>query len=128
MNDDDRELRELFARLKQEDRARTPSFRTPIAREAPRWGRGTRVVVAAAVILITLVLARPDRTPRNMARQVVDLGTAAWRSPTDFLLITPGSQLLRSVPAVGLPDGWTPIGLRGPVPASESTRSRRTPS
>jgi hypothetical protein len=128
MSDDDRELRDLFARLKQEDRARTPSFRTPIAREAPRWGRGARVVVAAAVILITLVLARPDRTPRNMARQVVDLGTAAWRSPTDFLLITPGRDLLRSVPAVGSPDDWPPIDLPGRSPTPESTRSQRTPS
>ena len=128
MNDDDRELRELFSRLKQEDRARVPSFRMPSAREAPRWGPMARVAVAAAIVLIALVLLRPDRTPPTMTRQLVDLGTPGWQSPTDFLLITPGSELLRSVPAVGSPDDWTPIDLRGPVPAPESTRSRRTPS
>src|SRR5688500_19165067 len=98
MNDDDRELRELFARLKQEDRARVPSFRTPVAKEAPRSGRAARVAIAAAIVLIAFVLARPDQTPRTMPRPVVDLGAAAWQSPTDFLLITPGNELLRSMP------------------------------
>ena len=119
MNDDDRQLRELFSRLKGEDRARVPSYRTPVATVVPRW---------RPVALIALVLGRPDRTPPNMARQLVDLGAATWESPTDFLLITPGSELLRSMPAVGSPDDWTPIDLRGRSPASESTRSQRTPS
>ena len=126
MTDDDRELRELFSRLKQEDRARVPSYRTPVARLASRWPVG-RLTVAAAIVLIALVLGRPDRTPTR-ARQLVDLGAATWESPTDFLLITPGSELLRSIPAVGSPDDWTPIDLRGRSPASESTRSQRTPS
>jgi hypothetical protein len=128
MNDDDRELRRLFARLKQEDRVRVPSFRTPVARESRRWAWGGRVAVAAAIVLIALVLALPDRTPRTTAHQVVDLGTTAWQSPTDFLLITPGSELLRSVPTVGSPHDWTPIDLRQRSPAPESTRSQRTPS
>ena len=128
MNDDDRDLRALFARLKQEDRARVPSFRAPRAREAPRWGRVGQVALAAAVVLIALVLAWPDRTPPAVARPAVDLRTVAWQSPTDFLLITPGSELLRTVPAVGSPDDWTPIDLPGRLPAPESTRSQRTPS
>lgn len=127
MIDDDRELRELFSRLKREDRTRVPSYRTPVARVAPRWRPVARLAVAAAVVLIALVLGRPDRTP-NMARQLVDLGAATWEAPTDFLLITPGSELLRSIPTVGSPDDWTPINLRGRSPASESTRSQRTPS
>jgi hypothetical protein len=128
MNDADRELRERFAQLKQEDRSRVPSFRKPSAREAMRWRPVARVAVAAGIVLIAVVLARPDRTPPTVARQIVDLGAAAWRSPTDFLLITPGSELLRSVPAVGSPDAWTPMDLPGVSPASESTRSQRTPS
>jgi hypothetical protein len=123
MNDVDRELREMFARLRQEDRAHMPSFRAPAAREAPRWIWSPRIAVAAAVVLIALVLARPDRDPRNTSLHVVDLGAAAWQSPTDFLLITPGSELLRTVPAVGSPGDWTPIDLRGRSPAPESTRS-----
>lgn len=129
MTDDDRDLRERFARLKQEDRAHLPPFRVPRARETPRWGRPGRLAAAAAIVLIAFVLARPDRTPPPVTgHQGVDLGTVAWKSPTDFLLITPGSELMRTVPAVGSPDDWTPIDLPGRSPAPESTRSQRTPS
>ena len=127
MNDDDRELREMFSRLRQEDRARIPSFRAPAAREAPRWMWAPRIAAAAAIVLITLVLAWPDR-PQSVTLHGVDLGAAAWQSPTDFLLITPGSELLRTVPAVGSPDDWSAIELPGRSPAPESTRSGRTPS
>jgi len=127
MKNEDRELRELFARLREEDRARIPSFRAPAAREAPRWMWAPRIAAAAAIVLITLVLAWPDR-PQSVTLHGVDLGAAAWQSPTDFLLITPGSELLRTVPAVGSPDDWTAIDLRRRLPAPESTRSERTPS
>jgi negative regulator of sigma E activity len=73
MNDDDRDLRELFAQLKREDRDRILSFQTPAARAAPRWRPVARVAAAAAIALIVLVLAQPDRTPPTMARHVVDL-------------------------------------------------------
>jgi len=53
----------------------------------------------------------------------VDLGATAWRSPTDFLLATPGSVLMRTVPALGSPDRWVPIDVRRLPSAPESTRS-----
>ena len=128
MSDDDRELRQHFAQLKEEDRARVPAFRAPAVRAVPRWRPVVRVALAAAIVIIAIVLARPDQTPRIMAGPIVDLGATAWHSPTDFLLTTPGSKFLRSVPAVGSPDGWTPIDPRGRFPMPESTRSPRTPS
>lgn len=121
MSDDDRELRKLFAQLKDEDRGHTPSFRAPVMKVASRWILPARVALAAAIVVIAVVLARPDQTPRTAMRPAVDLGTTAWRSPTDFLLNTPGSELLRSVPSVGSPDDWTPMSPRGSAPA-ESTR------
>lgn len=121
MTDDDRDLREGFARLRDEDRARVPAFRVPPA--APRWTWSPRVVIAAAIILVALMLARPDRTPTSLSSRFVDLRTATWQSPTDFLLVTPGSELLRSVPAVGSPDLLAPIETRGQSPAPESTRT-----
>jgi hypothetical protein len=123
MNDDDRDLRELFARLRQEDRAGAPSFRAPAPREAPRWMRASRLAAAAAIVLLALVLGRPDRTRHRPSHYVVDPGAIVWRSPTDFLLVTPGRELLRTVPAVGSPDDWTPIDLRGGPSAPETTRS-----
>jgi hypothetical protein len=129
MTDEDRDLRERFARLRHEDRAHVPPFRAPRAQVAPRWRRLGQIAAAAAVVLIAVVLARPDRTPPPiLGRQIVDLGTVDWKSPTDFLLLTPGSELMRTVPAVGSPDDWTLIDLRRRSPAPESTRSQRSPS
>ena len=121
MKDDDRSLRELFARLKHEDRARTPPFRTPERRVRTRPVWLPRVAIAAAIALIAIVLTRPDHPSRNVP--VIDLGAATWHSPTDFLLVTPGSDLMRTVPAFGSPDHWAPVELRRPSPAPESTRS-----
>jgi hypothetical protein len=121
MSDDNRRLRELFARLKQEDRARTPSFRAPERRVVtrPRWV--PRLAIAAAIVLVALVLARSDEPSPD--RAVVDLGATTWRSPTDFLLATPGADLMRTVPALGSSDRWVPVEMRRPSPAPESTRS-----
>lgn len=119
---DDRGLREMFAQLKAEERAHVPPFRTltPRAKPQPTWL--PRVAVAAVIALIALVLTRPDRPPRNTSLHMVNLGTTVWRSPTDFLLTTPGSELMRTVPVVGAPDHWG-IDVRRRSPAPESTRS-----
>jgi hypothetical protein len=122
MSDDDRGLRELFARLRAEERADVPSFRAPARRAKSRPVRFAQVAVAAAIVLIALVLARLDHPPQTSSHQVVDLGDAVWRSPTDFLLVTPGSELMRTVPAVGSPNHWG-IDLPSRSPAPESTRS-----
>ena len=128
MNDDDRELREMFARLRQEDHAHVPPFQLPAARPTSPWALPMKVAAAAAVILVAVVLAVPDSGQRGVPVQLVDLGDAAWHSPTDFLLNTPGDELLRRIPPIGSPQGWTPIDLQDGSPASESTRTRRNPS
>ena len=124
MSDDDRDLRDRFAQLRHEDRSRVPAFGVPVAGDAsrPRWPVG--IAVAAATTLIALVLTQPDRHPSVL----VDPGATAWRSPTDFLLITPGGEMLRTVPAVGSPNDWLPLDLRTRLPMPESTRSQRPPS
>jgi hypothetical protein len=122
MSDDDRDLRELFAGLKAEDRGHSPPFRRPVRTERRRpWS--PRLAVAAAIVLIAVVLTRPDAPPRNTSPQLVDPGAVTWRSPTDFLLNTPGNELMRTVPTVGSPDLWGPIELRARSPVPESTRS-----
>jgi hypothetical protein len=120
MKDDDREFRELYARLKAEDRAHTPPYRAPMRAEPRRRPWSPRIAVAAAIVLIALILARPDAPPPHAFQP--DLRRSTWRSPTDFLLETPGSELLRTVPVVGSPHFWTPE-LPGRSPTAESTRS-----
>jgi len=121
MSDDDRDLRERFARLRDEERAHAPAFH--VTRQAPRWTWSPRVVIAAAIVLIALVLARPDQAPRRFAHPGIDLGVVAWQSPTDFLLVTPGRELMRTVPDFGSPEPLVPIDLHGRPSAPESTRS-----
>jgi hypothetical protein len=124
MNDDDRGLRQLFAQLRHEDWAGVSPFRAPALGEASRRRQSLRLLLAAAaIVLIALLLARPQRNPWNTPSHVVDLGAAAWRSPTDFLLTTPGRELLRTVPALGSPDQWRVTDVRHRSPAPESTRS-----
>ena len=128
MNDDDRDLRDMFARLRREDHAHVPPFRLPASRPVSPWALPVKVAAAAAVILVAVVLAVPHSGSRRPPVQLVDLGDAAWHSPTDFLLNTPGHELLRTIPPIGSPQGWAPIDLQDGSPASESTRTRRNPS
>jgi hypothetical protein len=107
------DLRALFAHLKEEQRARTPSFHATVAaarRRRPRPRRALRVAAAAAAIVV-ISLAYQQREAavrRERARAEVRHGLLAgsrWATPTDFLLNTPGSRLLRTVPTFGS-DTW----------------------
>jgi hypothetical protein len=125
----DREIGAMFARLKAEERRDAPSFQEVRARatrrHAARWTRvPVLATIAAAVALLVIgTLVRQDRTRPDVAFLDVDLRASTWSSPTDFLLTTPGSDLMRMVPAVGAPHDWTPIGTPGRASAPESTRS-----
>ena len=100
MNDDDRELRDRFARLRQEDRSHVPTFRAPVVGKPSRRGWPVPIAIAAAIALIAFVIARPDGRPDVTLH--VDLGAAAWRSPTDFLLDTPGRDMLQTCAGRGI--------------------------
>jgi hypothetical protein len=112
--DPDRGLREMFSRMRDEDRAHVPAFdivpATPKART--RWFQiAMALTAAAAIIFATLAVADYRRAAaeregaRSELRRRVVAGTA-WRSPTDFLLETSTSELLRTVPTFG-PARWT---------------------
>ena len=105
----ERDLRELFARRREMDRSRTPPFEATLAaarrhRVRPRWTLRV-AAAAAAIILITFAYeqrqsaARHERTLAEIRHRV--LAGTGWPAPTDFLLDTPGSPLLRTVPTFG---------------------------
>jgi hypothetical protein len=107
--DPDRDLRDLFSRMREEDRARLPAFRSATAprKRSLIW---RQVVVAgaaaAAIVVATLAVsdyrrsaAERERTRMELQRRVF-AGTS-WTSPTDFLLDTPTTELLRTVPSFG---------------------------
>jgi hypothetical protein len=97
----DRELRERFAGLRAEVDGLAPPFSLPAAHRAPR--KVTVVWAAAAVLLLTVVgtwyvTSRTD----PQVPYAIDLTATAWEAPTDFLLATPGSALLDSIPVIAI--------------------------
>jgi hypothetical protein len=100
MNDREDSLRELFHTLRAEDEARAPSYERVLARRSPARGRiGPLVGVAIALLLLGVwwqSSSPADRRPAAVARPAESL--SHWRAPTDFLLRTPGQELLEEFP------------------------------
>jgi hypothetical protein len=117
MNDD--RLREHFASLRRAEEARAPSFERVIGRPPRRSNRGWWGVggAASALAVVTVVLVRMSHPhgPRTIAASAPML--ADWRAPTDFLLDTPGRELLHTIPDLGR---WPATGF-GPHPPTRMT-------
>ena len=96
----DTDLRGRFAALREEEARGRPQFVVPVERRLPRrlapaW---IAVPVVAAVAALWLV-GRDGGDPE--APYEIDLSSTAWVAPTDFLLGTPGSELLAALPTIG---------------------------
>lgn len=105
---DHRTVRELFEGARQEESGASPEFST-VWRAAERRRRTTRssrpsrrerwLLATATVALVTIVIAiayygsRPPVEPPWPFSSLT-----SWEAPTDFLLETPGSDLLRTLP------------------------------
>lgn len=122
----ERQLRELFTRLRDEDRARAPSLEATLAaasrRRRPPRRRTVMRAVAAAAAVVAIALGHEHRqATTRRERALAEAHRRArtghgWNAPTDFLLDTPGSRLLRTVPSVGTAS-W-------PRPSSPTSRPR----
>lgn len=99
----DGDLRERFARLRTELAERAPDFASTWERAgAPHRARLPLLLAGAATALAGLLLLRPTPapTPPSPAGAVLP-SLGEWRAPTDFLLQTPGRELLSQLPALG---------------------------
>ncbi len=101
---DDSEIRQRFARLRESDRERAPSFSQIYERGRGRrsWRATLRVRplvigAAAAVAIAAVWLAHAG----SFSPSAVSPTIVTWRAPTDVLLRTPGSELLGAMPALG---------------------------
>lgn len=132
----DLELARLFEELRREDALRVPPFRRILERRAASRSRRIRwapiASAAAAVVLVAaaVLLVRPGAVRREP--QAPASAIAEWRSPTDFLLETPGSELLETAPdfATTAPEWVTATGgapPRTPAPGSTPSPSRSNP-
>lgn len=106
----DEELRELFSILRSEDEAHAPPFMAEQGRRrnGPPLPSGWRLAAAsvfAATVLAALVWLRqgPPRIAGVPGRGPVPvISITEWKPPTDFLLNTPGREILRTAPVLGL--------------------------
>jgi hypothetical protein len=103
MIDDETDLKELFGDLRRETAARMPSFRATLAAAGrrPAAPRHRALWLGAAVAVSALLVFHFARRGQPGARMAIDLASARWHAPTDFLLALPGEELLRTVPRLG---------------------------
>jgi len=126
--EDDRALAAAFAELRREEEGRTPPFAEVVRRGRARPSRAGLLParplwLAAAVALAVLGVwlgvwwGIPAREPRPVVPSL-----AEWRSPTGFLLATPGRDLIAT------PAAWdrSVLDLREMPLAPHS--ERRSPS
>lgn len=107
MPDDDKLLRDAFDELRRAEKTRTPPFQriwtSAQKRSGVRAPRGPLSFALAALSLIVVALLAayrlraPSHPPATAAPPLMT--TAQWKSPTDFLLDTPGSDLGHSLPS-----------------------------
>lgn len=112
--DQDRELRLRFARLRGADERHHRVFAallaSPPRHERPRRSPFVRAALIGAALLVVTRLGvltsgaiTGDDPGGRAERPVIDLGAEVWTAPTDFLLRTPGAEMLQTVPSFALP-------------------------
>lgn len=108
LRDDD--LRSRFAALRREEEGRVPQFKTRRSNAtAPAWRLGGLVAVTACLVATIVCVSLLQRTHPQMVRvrNRPAVSLTQWNAPTDFLLETPGRELLRTVPAIGVAYGYS---------------------
>lgn len=119
---EDGDLRDAFAASRARDHAAAPAFVEVVGRKRrpPRRGRRRALAVALALVAVVVVIGSRLRNGTEPPAPESGVSIVNWRGPTDFLLETPGRELLGSVPAIGR--GFE-AGMGGGV--SSSPRKRR---
>jgi hypothetical protein len=107
----DKDLRGRFAALRSEEAAEAPEFALPGPgglHPRSRLSGNISVTVACVVAMVAVVIGlrlipwKPERNTTPVA------SLTEWKAPTDFLLETPGRELLETVPVIGAwPDSST---------------------
>ena len=120
--DQDEDLRQAFTALRRADAAQTPSF-TEVMASRRAAARGRRLIpllggaLAVACVVASIVVAVQAR--RGPPPPPALASIEAWTAPTDFLLRTPGSEVLGTVPRIGTRRTLLSLDGAGPLPGSK---------
>jgi hypothetical protein len=121
----DDDLRARFQALRNREVPLAPAFSlagadarrvTHRARRMRRAWYAAGGVALASAAAVALVVAWPKAPPFP-----IDLAGTTWTGPTDFLLDTPGSDMLRTVPMISI----STIMLLNTTPPHQGDTSRR---
>lgn len=83
-------LRDAFGTLRAQEAASAPRFDRMWRARAPRSLTPRLAFAAMLLVTVAVLVFRPPEKPRPSITE--------WKAPTDFLLQTPGRELLTSVP------------------------------
>lgn len=118
-SDSDDILRRRFAVLRREEEQHAPEFsRLWHTRIGPRRHQ-VRWVAATACALIALLAFLWMRSAQRRPEEKTVASITEWKAPTDFLLETPGRELLRTVPEIGQWHVYTAMPNATPTPAGK---------
>jgi hypothetical protein len=99
--DDESDLRERFAHLRAEERAGIPRFDSePRGRKHHLAWRMIAATATLLLVVITSILVRSHPTTFSDSDRAAVHSAADWHPPTDFLLRTPGSEMLTTTPRI----------------------------
>ena len=94
-------LRRRFAALRREEDQQAPEFARLWQPRAGTRRRQARRFAAVASLLVALLALLWIRSVQRRPDDKTVASITEWKAPTDFLLVTPGSELLRTVPEIG---------------------------
>lgn len=94
-------LRRRFAALRREEDQQAPEFARLWQARAGTRRRQARRFAAVASLLVALLALLWIRSVQRRPDDKTVASITEWKAPTDFLLVTPGSELLRTVPEIG---------------------------
>lgn len=100
-------LRNRFLSLREEELRHVPVFASLWGKRIPVQGRKGLWFAAATCVLIVVAAILLLRSWRPNREEVSMVSITEWKAPTDFLLETPGREILQTVPEIGKWQGYT---------------------
>jgi hypothetical protein len=118
-SDSDDTLRRRFAVLRREEEQSAPEFSRLWQVRAGARRRQTRWFMAAGCVLIALLALLWMHSVQRGPQEKTIASITQWKAPTDFLLETPGRELLSTVPEIGRWQVYTAMPGATPSPVGK---------